>query len=141
MDTDGMIAPETEAAARETYETLAPAAGEVVRTIAKEMDFDSAEYQDRVSGGVVETARDAIFASLLEVSVGSRNEYESWCDNHDCEPVEVGSETVENVVWHAAPFAETVVAATFQDEREAAVSTLRRQAYGRIYSDLLTDDA
>jgi hypothetical protein len=140
MDTDGMIAPETEAAARETYEELAPAAGEVVRAIAKDMAFDTEEYDNRVGGGVVDTARDAIFASLLEVSVGSRNEYESWCDEHECEPVEVGSENVEKVVWHAAPFAETVVAATFQDEREAAVSTLRRQAFGRIYTDLLNDD-
>jgi hypothetical protein len=44
---------------------------------------------------------------------------------------------VERVVWHVPPFADAAVAATFQDERDAAVATLRRQAFGRCYRDRL----
>jgi hypothetical protein len=44
-----------------------------------------------------------------------------------------GSGDVDRVVWHAAPFAGEVVAATFQNERDAAVGTLRRQAFTRGY--------
>lgn len=137
MDTEGLFVPDTREEAREQYEMLAPAAGEVVRTVAREIGFDSEEYDDRVSGDVVDTAREALFASLLEVRVGTRDEYEEWCGKHECDPIEIGSENVDKVVWHAAPFAERVVAATFQNEREAAVATLRRQAFGRLYSDVL----
>jgi len=137
MDTEGLFAPESREEARDQYELLAPAAGAVVREIAREMAFDTDEYDERVTGTVVDTAREALFASLLEVKVGTREEYESWCAEHDSESIEVGSENVDNVVWHAAPFAETVVAATFQDEHEAAIDTLRRQAFGRIYSEVL----
>jgi hypothetical protein len=137
MDTEGLFVPETREEARDQYETLAPAAGEVVRAVARKMTFDDEEYDERVTGEVVDTAREALYASLLEVHVGTREEYEKWCDDHDCDPIEVGSENVDNVVWHAAPFAETVVAATFQDKREAAIGTLRRQAFGRIYSEVL----
>ncbi|MFC7058012.1 DUF5809 family protein [Halovenus salina] len=137
METDGLFAPETAAEANAQFETLAPAASEVVRAVAKEMGFDTGEYDDRVTGEVIETAREALYASLLEVRIGDREEYYEWCDDHECEPVEVGSQNVDRVVWHAAPFAETAVAATFQEEREAAVATLRRQAFGRLYADML----
>jgi hypothetical protein len=70
--------------------------------------------------------------------VGTRAEYEAWLEDHPDHDVQVvGSEHVDNVVWHVAPAAGTVVAATFQDERRAAVGTLRRQAFGRVYRDLL----
>ena len=141
MDTEGLFAPETRDEAREYYETLAPAAGAVVRETARAMSFDSEEYDRRVTGAVVDTAREALFASLLEVTVGTREEYEAWCSDHEADPIELGSEHVDNVVWHAAPFAAVVVAATFQDERDAAVDTLRRQAFGRIYSDFLVERA
>lgn len=137
METEGLFAPESEAQAQELYEEVAPAAGEVVRAVAKEMSFDRDEYQDRVGGDVVDTAREAIFASLLEVHVGTRAEYEQWCDDHESDPIELGTETVDHVVWHAAPFAERVLAATYQNEREAAIATLRRQAFGRFYHDVL----
>lgn len=139
METEGLFAPETTAEARQRYETLAPAAGEVVRATAKNMGFDGSEYDERVTDEVVETAREALYASLLEVHVSDRERYEAWCDDHDCEPVEVGSPNVDRVVWHAAPFAETAVAATFQNERDAAVATLRRQAFGRLYKDVLEE--
>lgn len=138
METVGLFRPETREQARAQFETLAPAAGEVVRVVAREMEFDDSEYDERVTGTIVDTAREALYASLLEVSIGTRDEYVDWCDSHQCEPVEMGSENVDNVVWHAADFAETAVAATFQDEQDAAVATLRRQAFGRLYSDIVT---
>ena len=58
-------------------------------------------------------------------------------DSGDIEVVEFGSEHVDNVVWHEARIADTVLAATYQDERGAAVETLRRQALGRVYRDVV----
>lgn len=137
MRTEGMLTPETEAAAREWYEALGPAARTVVRETARAMAFDREEYDERVTGDVVATARDALFASLLTVNVGSREEFEEWREGFDGEVSEVGSENVSGVVWHAAPFLDRAVAATYEREVEAAVATLRRQAYGRLYRDLL----
>ena len=133
MDTRGAIAPETEADARESYDLAGPAAQVVVREVARAMEFDREEYRERVTPDVVETARDALFASLLEVRVGTREEYEDWRDAYDGEVVETGSEHVDRVAWHVAPFAGEAAVATFQDEEDAAVSTLQRQAFGRIY--------
>lgn len=142
MRTEGVFAPETEAEAFESFDAVGPAAQTVVRETAKAMEFDREEYDERVTGDVVETARDAMFASLLVVSVGDREEYEAWVDGHpNYEVHETGSENVDNVVWHASPVAEAVVAATFQSEPEAAVATLRRQAFGRIYRPMFKDDA
>jgi hypothetical protein len=141
MDTEGTIAPATAGEARERYAALGPTAQVVVKEVAKAMEMDADEYRERVTGDVVETARDALFASLLEVRVGTRAEFADWTDEHgDYEVLQVGSEHVDRVVWHAAPATGTVVAATFQDEREAAVSTLRRQAYGRVYRELVAGD-
>jgi len=141
MNIEGDFTPETGAAARERYESLGGTAQVVVKEVAKAMAMDADEYDRRVTGAVVETARDAVFAELLEVRVGTRAEYEDWVgDNPDYETVEFGSENVENVVWHAAPATDTVVAATFQDEPEAAVGTLRRQAFGRVYRPLVDED-
>jgi len=137
MDTEGLFAPATAAEARDRYEAVGPVAQTVVKQVARAMGFDAAEYDKRVTGEVVETAREAIFASLLEVRVGTREEYEQWCADHDADTIEVGSEHVDNAVWHAAPFAGTVVAATYQDERRAAVETLRRQAFGRVYAEVV----
>lgn len=138
MDTEGEYAPATAEAARERYEQLGPTAQVVVKEVAKAMGMGADEYDRRVTSDVVETARDALFASRLSVRVGTREEYETWLDDHpDYDVHEVGSEHVDSVVWHAAPAAGTVVAATFQDERRAAVGTLRRQAFGRVYRDLV----
>ncbi|GAA0206262.1 DUF5809 family protein [Halobaculum roseum] len=180
MDTEGTLAPATPAEAREEYETLVPAAKVAVREAAKAMEFDREEYADRVTGEVIETVRDALFASLLEVHVGTREEYEAWLDDHpEYEPDMAGSDNVDNVVWHPVAFApdsegersessgragsgagreqserpekssgergdprdgeatrertKPVVAATWQAEREAALGTLRRRAFGRAY--------
>ena len=136
MHTEGTFAPASPGEARELYETVGPAAQTTVREVAKAMDFDREEYGERVTGAVVETAREAIFASLLTVAVGTREEYDAWREEFDGEVVEAGHEAVDNVVWHAGPDG-VAVAATFQNEPEAAVATLRRQAFGRIYRELV----
>jgi len=136
-DTTGWIDPDTKADAREAYESLEPAAGTVVRETAKAMEFDRSEYETRVTPEVIETVRDALFASLLAVTVDSREAFEDWRAAYDGEVVEIGSENVERVVWHAPDFADEVVAATFQDEPDAAIGTLRRQAFGRLYREVV----
>jgi len=137
MDTEGLFAPETAAEARERYEALGPAAQTVVKETTRAMAFDAEEYDDRVTSEVIETARDALFASLLEVHVGTREEFEAWRADADCEVTAVGNENVDSVVWHAAPATDEAVAATFHDQRRAAVATLRRQAFGRIYREVV----
>ncbi|QZX98267.1 DUF5809 family protein [Halobaculum rubrum] len=147
MDTEGTLAPATPAAAREEYDTLVPAAKVAVREATRAMAFDREEYAERVTGEVIETVRDALFASLLRVHVGTREEYEAWLDDHpEYESDVAGSDNVDNVVWHPVAFApdgegegersertKPVVAATWQAEREAALGTLRRRAFGRAY--------
>ena len=137
MDTEGEFRPETAAEARARYEQLEQTAQVVVQEVTKAMEFDSEEYDRRVTDGVVETARDALFASQLAVMIGTREEYEAWQAETTHEVQEVGSEPVDNVVWHAPPFADEAVAATFQDERQAAVDVLRRQAFGRVYREVV----
>jgi hypothetical protein len=139
MHTRGSFAPETGDTARERYDSLGSTAQIVVKEVAKAMAFDEVEYDRRVTPAVIETARDALFAAELVVHVGTREEYEDWLADRDYEAVEVGSENVSRVAWHAAPFAGQVAAATFANEEDAAVETLRRQAFGRIYRDRLTE--
>lgn len=136
MHTDGWFLPESEREARERYEALGSSARLVVREVTKAMDFEREEYDERVTSDVVETARDAMFAEQLAVTVGTAAEFDAWRDERDVEFRVFGSEHVDNVAWHAPPFADGV-AATFQDEEDAAVGTLRRQAFGRIYRDVL----
>ena len=136
MHTVGTFTPDSSETAREQYESIGPAAQTVVREVARAMAFDREEYGERVTGEVVETARNALFASLLEVSVGTREEFESWREEYAGEVVEIGNENVENVVWHAGP-EDLAVAATFHEKEEAAVATLRRQAFGRVYRELV----
>lgn len=151
METEGTLAPATPAEAREEYEALVPAAKVAVREATNAMGFDRAEYAERVTGEVVETVRDALFASLLRVHVGTREEYEAWLDDHpEYESDAAGSDNVDNVVWHPVAFpvddpdavgGRLVVAATWQAEREAAIGTLRRRAFGRVYRDAVGERA
>jgi hypothetical protein len=137
-ETRGLLAPETEAAARRQFEAVGPAAQTVTREIARAMEFPKEEYEERVTGDVVETARDALFASLLEVEVGDREAFEAATDDHpDAEVVAEGSENVDQVAWHYVQFADALVATTFHDEPDAAVATLRRIAFGRFYREAL----
>lgn len=137
MDTEGLFAPETAAEARERYEALGAPAQVVVKEVTRAMEFDADEYDDRVSSEVIATARDALFASMLQVRVGTREEFDEWQAETDCAVTEVGSEHVDGVVWHHAPFAGEAVAATYHEKRRAAVDTLRRQAFGRIYREVV----
>ena len=138
MHADGFLAPENAAAAREAYESVGPGAQVVVKEVAKAMELDAEEYDERVNADVIETARDAMFASLLEVRVGTSEEFQQWAESYDGEVEVLGAENVDNVAWHAGP-GDEAVAATFQDEEAAAVGTLRRQAYGRIYREIIAE--
>jgi len=134
MESTGVYEPETVEAASEAYEQAGPTAQIVVKETAKAMAFDSEEYANRVTSDVVETARDALFASLLTTYHGSRETFEKWCaENPEYEIELLGSDAVESVVWHPVGFAETVVAASYQAEPEAAAATVRRRAFGRQY--------
>ena len=140
METLGEFAPATPEAAADLYGGLGPAAQVVTKEVATAMEFDAEEYRRRVTSDVVETARDALFASLLEVRVGTREEFAAAREAHpDYEVVERGHPDVDNVVWHVARAADAVVAATFAEERDAAVATLRRQAFGTVYRELLSE--
>lgn len=141
MHTEGLFTPSTAEAARQRYDTLGPASQTVVREVAKSMAFDQEEYNERVTTSVVTTARDALFASLLEVTVGTHEEFDDWCENRAYEPELTGSDSVDHVVWHPIAFEDAVVGATFQSEEQAAIGTLRRQAFGRYYRDHLRNDA
>lgn len=135
VETDGRFAPESPGEARDLYESVGPSAQVVAREVAKAMDFDREEYHERVTSEVIETARDALFASLLEVRDGSREEFDEWREAYKGAVDEMGSENVDRVVWHA--FDGEAVAATYQHEPEAAHGTLRRQAFGRLYRPVL----
>ncbi|WP_254273127.1 DUF5809 family protein [Haloarcula marina] len=137
METEGQFSPSTVAEARDRYESFGPTAQVVVKEVAKAMGLDADEYRERVTGEVVETARDVLFAESLAVTVGTREEFEAWRDDADHEVTVVGSDNVDNVVWHAPDFSDEAVAATFHEQRGAAVSTLRRQAFGGIYREVV----
>lgn len=137
MHTVGTIAPESESAAREAYEALDPAARTIVREVARAMAFTTEEYDERITEEVVQTAHDALFASLLEVHVGTREEFDGWHVEFAGEVVQTGSENTSGVVWHRPGFGDRAVAATFEDQEEAAIATLRRQAFGRLYRELV----
>lgn len=139
MHTDGFLSPETPEAVRAHYESLGPATQTVVKETAKAMDFDREEYGERVTTDVVGTVREALFASLLVVHTGTRDEFDEWTSAQTGgSSVHLeGSEQVDNVAWHDVPFAETVIGATYQNEPDAAAGTLRRIAFGRFYRDVL----
>jgi hypothetical protein len=137
MDTEGRFSPETLEHARERYEELGPTAQVLVKEVAKAMGLDAETYEENVTAEVIETARDVLFAESLVVTIGTSEEFESWCDESDREIEIIGAENVDNVAWHAPSFTQEAVAATFQSERRAAVGTLRRQAFGRLYSEEL----
>jgi hypothetical protein len=155
MHTEGQLAPESATEARRSYAELAGAARTVTRETAKAMGFDREEYAERVSDDVRSTARDALFASLLEVRVGDREAFETWRADFGGDVRVMGSDDVPNVTWHVVPFGAdgpptraaddedvtpVAVAATFQDEPAAATATLRRTVFGRVYRDVIHAD-
>jgi len=137
-ETRGVFAPRTEAEVRERFESVGPAAQTVTREVARAMDLSKEEYEDRVTSGVVGAAREALFASLLEVQVGDYGALEAAKDDHpDADVHENGSADVDRAAWHYVPFADALVATTFQNEPDAAVATLRRIAFSEFYEPAL----
>lgn len=138
MDERGFLAPETQADAQAVFESLGPSAQTVTKEVAKSMGMSSEEYEERVTGDVVATARDAMFAELLQVFAGTSEEYDAWVADHPAfEEDRHGSDDVDNVAWHPVHATDTVVVATYQNEPAAAVGTLRRIAFASHYRDLL----
>ncbi|MFW6004214.1 MAG: DUF5809 family protein [Halodesulfurarchaeum sp.] len=138
METRGHLSPATEDAVRETYESLAGAAETVTKEIAEANAETREDYRELTDSGTVETARQALFASLLEVQVGTVAEYESWLAEHDeLEPELAGTEPVSGRAWHPVWARDAVVAASFEDRPDAAVGAVQRQAFGRHYRSIL----
>jgi hypothetical protein len=137
-ETRGLWAPETPAEARDKYDAVGPAAQTVTREVARAMEFSREEYEERVTSDTVETGRDAMFASLLRLELGSVEAFDAARAEHpDTDVIREGTEDVDRVAWHYAPAADTIVATTYQDKPDAAAATLRRIAFGRVYRGLL----
>ena len=136
METEGLFAPATAAEARDQYAAAGTAAETVVRELARSIPAADAEAV-REDADLRLTAREAIFASLLEVHVGTREAFEDAMADRDREAAVLGSEHVSGVAWHDAPAADRVLAATFESEPDAAVATLRRQAFARLYREVV----
>ena len=134
----GSFAPDSWAAADARYDALGPTAQTVVREVARAMAFDREEYDDRVTGDVVETARQTLFAETLAVRVGPRGAFDAWRETYPDDVRVAGSDNVDRVAWHVSPAAGAAVAATFQNEPDAAVSTVRRMAFNRLNRERLT---
>lgn len=138
--TEGRFVPETWAEAEARYERLGPTAQTVVRETAKAMSFDREEYDRRVTSEVVATARRALFADSLAVRTADRSAFEGWREEYAHEIHVAGSDAVGRVAWHASPPAEAAVAATFENEPEAAADTVRRMAFNRLYRERLAGE-
>lgn len=137
----GTYVPGSWAEVERRYEELGSTAQAVTRAIAKAMEFDREEYERRIDSDVVETARQALFAETLEVRVAEKETFDSWRSGYEHDVRVVGSDAVGNVAWHASPPAATAVAATFENELEAAVGTVRRMAFNRLYRERLTGES
>ena len=138
MDTRGYEAPRTESAARAHYEDLAGAAQTITKEVADAGTDSSEAYQEFIDQSVIETAQQALFGSLLEVHVGSQTEYDTWLAEHESfDATLAGTETVPSRAWHPVWPTEQVVAVSFQDRPDAAVATVRRQAFGQHYRSML----
>lgn len=135
-ETRGTFEPKSWEAAETMFKAVGPTAQTVVREIARAMAFDREEYGERVTSEVVETARQALFAETLAVKVADRETFESWRSECSGEVHVAGSDTVGRVAWHVSPTGEAV-AATFENEPDAAVGTVRRMAFNRLYRDRL----
>lgn len=138
METRGHFAPRTETAASAQYDDLALVAKTVTKEIAEAGTDTSDGYQALVEESVIETAQQALFASLLEVHVGSVDEYEAWLTDHDSLDWSLaGTDTVTRRAWHPVWPRDQVAAVSFQNSPEAAIATVRRQAFGQHYRAIL----
>lgn len=139
METVGYVLPETEDEVREIFDELEPAAHEVVGAIARRLP-DGWDQGTGIPEDIYRTGHEALFGSLLVVTTGSMKDFGSWNTDGPYADYAVnieGSEHVDHIAWHAAPATEEIIAATYQHERSAAVATLRRIAWGRVYRPIL----
>ena len=137
MHTRGLFAPASTAAVRDQYEAATAAADVVVSELVRALPVAEAA-EDRPDDATLQlTATEAIFASLLEVHVGTDEEFEEYVAETDREVETLGSEHVSGVAWHDAPAADHVIAATYENEPDAAVDTLRRQAFATLYREVV----
>ena len=137
MDTEGLFAPESVERARQQYAAVGTAASAVVREFARSAPIDADVADVREDEDLVHTAREAIFASLLVVNLGTRAEFEDWLAARDREVETLGSDHVSRIAWHDAPVTGQVLAATYESEPAAAAATLRRQAFARLYREVV----
>ena len=135
MERKGVYEPETVDRVQEAFAETGSAAQVVLKEATKAMGFENSEYDDRVTGDVIQTAHEALFASLLVVYHGPREAFEAWCESHQYSVDLAGSEAAESVVWHPVDIDETVVAASYQNEPAAAAATVRRRAFGQFYRE------
>lgn len=136
VETRGTFAPKSWEEVEDRFESLGKTAQTTVREVARAMAFDREEYNERVTSDVVETARQALFAEALAVRLGDKEAFESWRAEYPGEVRIAGSDNVDRVAWHVSPI-EQAVAATFANEPDAAVGTVRRMAFNRLYRDRL----
>jgi len=138
MKTQGEFTPETATAARSQYEALELAAETVTKEVAKAGTDSREAYQELTTPEIIDTAQETLFASLLEVTVGTAAEFEAWLEDHPGLTVSLaGHESVSQRAWHPIPPRDVVAAVSFEDGTEAAVATVRRQAVGKHYRSLL----
>lgn len=137
MHTEGLFAPVSASEVREQYEAAGVAAEVVVRELVRALPVAD-ETADRPDDATLQlTATEAIFASLLEVHVGTDAEFEDHIAETDREVETLGSEHVSGVVWHDAPATDRILAATYENEPDAAVDALRRQAFAKLYREVV----
>ncbi|MFW5965497.1 MAG: DUF5809 family protein [Halodesulfurarchaeum sp.] len=138
METHGEWSPETELAVRERYGSLARPAETVTKSIAKTATDTDLAYGSLTAGEVIEAAQQALFAALLEVTVSTTEEFLDWLATAGNPRVELaGPETVDRRAFHHVHPQGVVTAVSFQDKPDAAIATVRRQAFGRHYRPLL----
>jgi hypothetical protein len=138
MDTRGELTPTTAAAAREAYAGLALPAETVTKAVADAGTDSTEAYQSFLDDDVLETAQESLFAASLAVQVGTADEYEAWLADHaDLEPSMTGHEDVSGRAWHPVWPREVVAAVSFADSPDAAVATVRRQAFGKFYRSMI----
>lgn len=137
MKTVGLLRPSDPDDAQALHRSVAPAARTVVGEAVRTMPVDDSRFRELVTDEVHAVANRALFASLLEVHDGSREDFERWLKDVDGDPevTTFGTDTVDRIVWHR--FRDRVMAATYQHEPEAARGTLRRIAYNELYRDVI----
>ena len=140
METVGYLAPETPEAVEEAYADCEPIARELTREIVLATGIDSASYHDMMTTEVIEAAQAVYFSSVLRIHTGSREEFSEWIASSPYTEEAVhreGSPNVDQIAWHVSRATDQIVAATYHQQREAALSSLRRIVWGRLYAEMV----